>query len=505
MKAVPLVFAAALVIWVLVRRKRLSRAEWIGGAIVLAGLLLYGTGFVHPPRLETLIKDAGERLGPWTYLLVGVMAFLETGAFVGLIAPGEFTILVGGVVAGQGQIDVVALIAIVWFCAVAGDLTSYALGRRLGREFMERHGPRVKITHERLEQVEEFFDRHGGKAILIGRFVGLVRAVAPFLAGSSHMPLRRFVPYDVVGAGLWGTLFVVLGYVFWQSFDRVSAIAKHGALALGVAIALGFAIVAAVRWLRVPGNRDRARAWIEQRPLLRPLLPAARVARGPAGFAWDRLTPGDLGLELTTLAGVAAIGGFGFLGLWHTLTQRRFTVGDLRALKFADDLRGDAAVAVAKVVTVLGSLPVAGGLLALTVVALLARRELAEGLALAVGMALTIWAVHLAKAAVDRPRPLHPLVSSHDASYPSGHSAYAIAYVAIAVALARTVPGLAGKVGVVVAAVVLAVVVGATRIYLRAHFLSDVAGGYGLAAGLFALCGIIALVVSHLRQNAAPT
>jgi CDP-diglyceride synthetase len=147
----PLVFAAALVVYGVVRRRRISRGEWVTGGIVLAGLLLYGTGLVHPPSIESLIKDAGEKLGKWTYLLVGLMAFLETGAFVGLIAPGEFTILVGGVVAGQGRIDVMALIALVWACAVAGDVTSYFLGRRLGRGFMERHGPKVKITHERLE------------------------------------------------------------------------------------------------------------------------------------------------------------------------------------------------------------------------------------------------------------------------------------------------------------------------------------------------------------------
>ena len=74
-----------------------------------------------------------------------------------------------------------------------------------GRTFMVKHGAKVQITESRLEQVEGFFDRHGGKAILIGRFVGIVRAVAPFLAGSSGMPLRRFVPYDVIGAGLWGS------------------------------------------------------------------------------------------------------------------------------------------------------------------------------------------------------------------------------------------------------------------------------------------------------------
>jgi undecaprenyl-diphosphatase len=502
-KTGPLVLAAALVAYAVVRRKRLSRGEWIFGAVVLAGLLVYGTGIVHPPSFEKLIEDAGQKLGAWTYLLVGVLAFLETGAFVGLIAPGEFTILVGGVVAGQGRIDVMLLIGIVWACAVAGDLTSYFLGRRLGRGFMERHGPRVKITHARLEQVERFFDRHGGKAILIGRFVGLVRAIAPFLAGSSRMPLRRFVPYDVVGAGLWGTTFVLLGYVFWQSFSQVASIAKQGALALGVVIALAFAIYAAVKWLREEGNRAELVAWIERQPLLRPLLPLARRVRRPAVFAWNRLTPGDLGLELTTLLMVGGIGAFVFFGYWHILTTRRLTVGDMRALRWVDDLHDGTLVSVAKVLTTVGSLPVTGTAVLATAVLLAGRRRVPDAAALVAGMGLTVLAVHLAKAAVNRPRPPDPLVGAADASYPSGHSAYAIAYVAIAVALARTMPGLAGRVGVPLAAVALAVLVGLTRMYLRVHYFSDVIGGYGLACAVFSICAIAALVVSHLRQNEA--
>jgi undecaprenyl-diphosphatase len=105
-------------------------------------------------------------------VLVGALAFLETGAFVGLLAPGETTIIVGGVVAGQGQIDIVALIAIVWACAVAGDVTSFLLGRRLGRAFLVRHGPKVQITPERLRQVEDFFARHGGAASSSGASSG---------------------------------------------------------------------------------------------------------------------------------------------------------------------------------------------------------------------------------------------------------------------------------------------------------------------------------------------
>jgi membrane protein DedA with SNARE-associated domain/membrane-associated phospholipid phosphatase len=504
-KAGPLVFAAALVVYGVVRRKRIGRGEWVLGAIVLAALLVYGTGLVHPPSIESLIKDAGEKLGKWTYLLVGALAFLETGAFVGLIAPGEFTILVGGVVAGQGRIDLMALIALVWACAVAGDLTSYFLGRRLGREFMERHGPKVKITHERLEQVEGFFDRHGGKAILIGRFVGLVRAVAPFLAGSSRMPLRRFIPYDVVGAGLWGTTFVVLGYIFWHSFDQVAAIAKKGALALGFAIALGFGIYAAVKWLRVEDNRRRTLQWIEGQPLLRPLLPVARRVKRPVVFAWNRLTPGELGLELTTLLMAGGIGFFVFFGYWRIFTYRRFTVGDMRAINVADDLNNGAGVAIAKVITALGSLPVTGGLALAAALALAARRRVAEAIALVAGMGLTVWAVHWAKDAVDRPRPLHPLVSSMDQSYPSGHSAYAIVYVVVAIAVGRMFPRWRGRVAVVSAAIALVVLIGVTRIYLRAHFFSDVVGGYGLASGLFAVTGITALIVGHLRQNEPAT
>ena len=121
--------------------------------------MLVGTGVIHLPNIEKLIEDVGTRLGHWTYLLVGVLAFLETGAFIGLVAPGETAVLVGGVVAGQGQISLLVLIAIVWTCAVRGDLTSYTLGRRLGRAWLLRHGDRLKITEERLHQVERFFER----------------------------------------------------------------------------------------------------------------------------------------------------------------------------------------------------------------------------------------------------------------------------------------------------------------------------------------------------------
>ena len=103
--------------------------------------------------LQSLLHDISHTLGAWTYLLVGLFAFAETGAFVGLVVPGETVMLLGGAVAGQGAIDIYLLIAIAWFSAWLGDTTSFFLGRRLGREFVLRHGPQVGISNGARTQV----------------------------------------------------------------------------------------------------------------------------------------------------------------------------------------------------------------------------------------------------------------------------------------------------------------------------------------------------------------
>jgi membrane protein DedA with SNARE-associated domain/membrane-associated phospholipid phosphatase len=508
-KPVWMVFAVALAAFLIWRRRRLEPTLLAGGALVAVAAFVYSLDVIHFPDLEQLLIDVGERLGNWTYVLVGALAFLETGAFIGLVAPGETALLLGGLVAGQGQVEVLTMIAVVWACAVAGDLTSFFLGRRLGRAFLVKHGPKVQITEARLEQVERFFDRHGGKAILIGRFVGLVRAIAPFLAGSSGMPLRRFVPYDVIGAGLWGSTFVVLGYVFWQSFSQLVDYAKKGAFALGAVIVLVVAIVWLVRWLRNDDNRARMRDWLErqaERPALRPLArvlrPVLRTTRRPARFVWDRVTPGDLGLEFTTLLAVASVGAFVFVwDLVRIEQDNGLLAGDAASLRLADRLHMDAIVSVAKVVSALGSLPVAIALVVLGGGWLAFRHRIREASALGIGLALTYAAVHITKDAVDRPRPAHALIDVDGAAYPSGHAAYAVTWVAVAVAITNALPNLASRFAFVTVATAIAAAVGASRIYLRAHYLSDVVGGWGLAAALFALCGTAALVIGYVRNN----
>jgi membrane-associated phospholipid phosphatase len=176
-------------------------------------------------------------------------------------------------------------------------------------------------------------------------------------------------------------------------------------------------------------------------------------------------------------------------------------IGDEQALRIVNRLHVAPLVDVAKVVTNLGAFPVAAALVVGAWIVLLMRREFVESLVLGVGLGLTYAAVHITKAAIDRPRPPAPLVHTDLSAYPSGHAAYALTWVAVAVVLSRVLPNLASRAALVTAAVVIAAVVGLSRLYLRTHWLSDVTGGWGLGAALFSTCGLCALVVGYMRDN----
>jgi len=235
------------------RRARIALVA--GGLLAAATLAAVVSGVVRLPDLEGALTDLSDTLGPWTYALVAALAFAETGAFIGLLAPGETAIVLGGVVAAHGDISLPAMIAIAWVAAAGGDLASFTLGKRLGRRFVITRGPRFGVTAPRLERVEAFFDHHGPKAILVGRFIGLVRAVAPFLAGASGMRLRAFLPWSLLGTLVWTSAFTLVGYAFSNSFSAAAGVLTHGALGVAVAAA---AALGAREYLRA--RRARAMA-----------------------------------------------------------------------------------------------------------------------------------------------------------------------------------------------------------------------------------------------------
>src|SRR5437763_14800635 len=130
-RIVALVVAVLLAGGALLRRKRLGGERFVIALVLAAGLAVYGSGVLMHVNVQKGIEDLAKALGRWTYALVGVMAVAETGAFVGLVAPGEFTVLLGGVLAGQGTIDIYVLVGIVWACTLWGHTVSLFLGRRM--------------------------------------------------------------------------------------------------------------------------------------------------------------------------------------------------------------------------------------------------------------------------------------------------------------------------------------------------------------------------------------
>jgi undecaprenyl-diphosphatase len=276
--------AAALIAGALVLRwDRLPRSVRLLAVGLALALVAWGSGLVHLPSLENIARDIGAALGPYTYAVIGAMALLETAAGTGLVAPGEAAVVIGGVTAGQGHTNLLVLIGVVWACAFSGDLISFFLGRRLGRAFLLEHGHKIKLTPARLGQVERFLNRHGGKTIILGRFIGPVRALAPFVAGSSKMPAGRFVPATCVAAGIWSATFSVLGYLFWHSFAQATSIARQGTLAFAALVIAIVAVAVAYRTLRTREGRERLRQGEARlrngRRRLREVLPAARGSR----------------------------------------------------------------------------------------------------------------------------------------------------------------------------------------------------------------------------------
>ncbi len=483
------------------KRKRLLRP--LALAAIVAGYFLVGRE-LGDIDLQELLEDISETLGAWTYLLVGVFAFAETGAFVGLVVPGETTMLLGGAVAGQGAIDVYLLIAIAWFTAWAGDTTSFFIGRRLGRDFVLRHGPRVGIGQERFERVEDYFSRHGGKTIFIGRWIGIVRALAPFIAGSSKMHYRAFVPYSILGTGLWASAHILVGYLFSRSIESAAHYAGRGAFLLASTIVVVVGVVYVVRRLRVERNRREIVAWMERRAATRWTVDLSRRFRPQLQFLWERVTPGGtFGLEFTSLMAILAVSGFVVVAYTVIVgAEPGPTPGDTTAVDVVESLDAGWLVDIAKVFTDLGSLAVVGSLAFVCAVLLAARRRWAELGVLVVGMTLIVIGVHQLKDLVDRPRPEGGLLGVSGSSFPSAHAAYSTFYVWLAVTIVmRLRQGMARGAAVVVAGIALTALVGLSRVYLSVHYLSDVNAGWALGTAAFSLCAAVALTVTTVRQN----
>ncbi len=154
-----------------------------------------------------------EQYGVWIYAILFAIIFSETGFVVTPFLPGDSLLFVAGAVAASGGMNVHLLVALLILAAVLGNSVNYAVGRWLGRHFFTRRGSRW-LNPAHLEKAHAFYERHGGKAVVISRFLPIVRTYIPFVAGMAAMDPVRYTAFNVGGAVLWVGSLCYAGYFF---------------------------------------------------------------------------------------------------------------------------------------------------------------------------------------------------------------------------------------------------------------------------------------------------
>ncbi len=166
--------------------------------------------FLH---LDVHLAKLVAEYGPWVYALLFLIIFCETGLVIMPFLPGDSLLFVAGALAGAALLDPHVLVVSLIIAAILGDALNYSIGRHLGPAVFKSERSRF-LNRDHLLRAHNFYEKHGGKTIILARFIPIIRTFAPFVAGIGQMKYSLFLRYNVVGAVLWVTLFVYGGYLF---------------------------------------------------------------------------------------------------------------------------------------------------------------------------------------------------------------------------------------------------------------------------------------------------
>ncbi len=186
--------------------------------------------------------------------LVFLLPALEASAFVGVVIPGEIGVILGGVLANQHKLPLLAVLVAGIAGAIIGDSIGYVVGERYGERLLGRLPTRL-LKPEHVRRTEETIERLGGRAVFVGRFTAALRALVPGMAGMSGMTYRTFLPWNVLGGASWAAGFVVLGYLAGSQYQRI----EHAANEVGLGLLAAIVVFFVVRHRRATHQAGRTR------------------------------------------------------------------------------------------------------------------------------------------------------------------------------------------------------------------------------------------------------
>ena len=197
-----------------------------------------------------ILNEIQKLPGGLVYALVGLLVFGEAALFIGFVLPGETSVIVAGVVASQGHVNIVVLCVLVVLAAVVGDSVGYAVGSRYGQHLLKV--PIIARRRAEVERTLEGLRRRGPTYVFVGRFTAFLRAIMPGLAGMSKMHYPRFLAANAAGGLVWGVSFTLLGYFAGGALTRI----EHYASWLGI----GLLVVVIATWVTLHLRRRRREA-----------------------------------------------------------------------------------------------------------------------------------------------------------------------------------------------------------------------------------------------------
>jgi len=438
------------------------------------------------------LNDLILRLEHWGYVIVFLIVMLECQAFLGFFMPGESMVMVAGFLAGQDVLDIRALIVVVAVAAILGDSIGYELGRRLGRDWLRRHGEKFWLRPERLDRMDAFFTRYGGLSVLFAHFLHIGRALMPFFAGAARLPYLRFLGFNAIGCILWATIFSLLGYLFGQSWHLIDRwIGRAGIIA---AILATMVVVTVVLWRGIASRELEIREWWRQFCARPAVVNFRRRFAGQIDWLEQRLSPdGYLGIHLTVgvflLLAATAI----FSGLLQQIgTRDWFVAADFRVAEWFANRAGGPLSAAMNYIAQLGS---AFWLATLVLAAaLIYRRERHRLRLLLVAAPGGVVLDFLLKQLFARERPHfeHALGPGMSAGPLDGDlMAATVVYGALAYVLVRSLPRWHWRALVIIASILLIFLVTLSSLYHGASQLSDALAAMieGAAWLLFCISG----------------
>ena len=166
-------------------------------------------------HIDAHLAELVAEYGIWVYAILFLILFCETGLIVTPFLPGDSLLFVAGAIAAlpTNDLNVHLMVAVMIMAAIIGDAVNYTIGRLFGERLFSNPNSKI-FRRSYLDKTHAFYERHGGKTIILARFVPIVRTFAPFVAGMGHMSYRRFAFYNVTGAFIWVLLFTYAGYLF---------------------------------------------------------------------------------------------------------------------------------------------------------------------------------------------------------------------------------------------------------------------------------------------------